>query len=358
MTATKVEKDSLTEMQIDLYIQQQGQYFAGSAHLPNYAPQYFHHRSFHISISTLNGIAKKDFTVGKLNEKIYTKDTFPLHTDYIPSISKFEHNDRPSLKIPVTKGLNWSVKDCNSGAPLVAKPGDRFITLPSLIAKIYYDVNDLKQKYKFVVTYVGLLRVHPLIDPISYIPPTEIVDPSNPEQAAKENEENMEAWKKGELTRYRPAEEIFPGYIDVNPVKDASTSIAKIGFIGNQDNKNQFHHVQPVLWVRVDESYAKAHPKEVRKQGYFYYKNSGIYFNMQSFYNPLGSIYSSDDAEYRFNIEDLKDFKEAINEFVYENYGGYDVPLNIPISYKWASRQEHVGNKYALNIFVHPKGVL
>lgn len=337
------EESTPVELQLNFDIRLAGQDFVGGGHFPSYEKTNYLHRSYHISIPSLSGIDKKDFTGGK--PKIDTDDTFGS------LVFNFEHNELSSLKIPVlAKGLNWSVKDSNSGSPPVATVKDSFITVPALTAKIDYDTTN----YEFNVTGVGLLRVNPLINPISYYPPTEIVDPSHPEEAAKENEENWEAWKKGELTVYEPSEEIYPGYL----YSESSTSTASISFIGSQDNKNQFHQAEAVFWVRVDDTYAKAHPKEVRKQGYFYYKNANLGINPQDWrYDPLAPIYSVDDVEYKFNMTDLKDFKTEIEKYVTETFGGFDVPLNIPLIYKWPD-YEHVGNNFALNVFVRPKGVL
>lgn len=358
MAEAQLEESNPVELQLNFDIRLAGQDFVGGGHFPSYETAHYIHRSYHISIPSLSGIDKKDFTGGK--PEIDTDDNF--NTDYYGTpIYDFEHTDLSSMKIPVlAEGLNWSVKDSNSDSPLVANAKDSFISVPALKAVIDYDTT----KYKFDVTGVDLQRVPPLIDPISYDPPTEIVDYSHSEQAAKENEENMEAWKKGELMQYKPPEEIYTGYIyNYNssydyPSNSPALSTASITFIGNQDNKNQFHQAEAVFWVRVDDSYAKAHPKEVRKQGYFYYKNDNIGINpLDWYYDPLAPIYSVDDAEYKFNMDDLKDFKNEIGNYVNETYGGFDVPLNIPIIYKWPE-YEHVGNNFALNVFVRPKGVL
>lgn len=346
MAETQAEESNPVELQLNFDIRLAGQDFVGGGHFPSYETAHYIHRSYHISIPSLSGIDKKDFTGGK--PEIDTDDNF--NTYYGTSIY-----DLSSMKIPVlAEGLNWSVKDSNSDSPLVANSKDNFITVPALKAVIGYDTTE----YKFDVTGVDLQRVPPLIDPISYYPPTEIVDYSHPDQAAKENEENMEAWKKGELMRYKPPEELYTGYNFIGSIEDSSRSTASITFIGNQDNKNQFHQAEVVFWVRVDDSYAKAHPKEVRKQGYFYYKNDHIGINpLDWYYDPLAPIYSVDDAEYKFNMDDLKDFKNEIGNYVTETYGGFDVPLNIPIIYKWPE-YEHTGNNFALNVFVRPKGVL
>lgn len=141
-------------------------------------------------------------------------------------------------------------------------------------------------------------------------------------------------------------------------VSEENPNHAALGFMGLYDDKFNGHTTWPVFWVRVDKAYADAHPKEVRKHGYFYYRKEDIgdLFNWDNDH-ILQEITCDDDLEYSISIDDLQPFKYRINQFVHDNYGGFDVPLSMPTLLKW-SRYEHAGNAIALNVFVHPKGVL
>lgn len=141
-------------------------------------------------------------------------------------------------------------------------------------------------------------------------------------------------------------------------ISKENPNCASLGFMGRYDDKFNGHRTWPVFWVRVDKAYADAHPKEVRKRGYFYYRKEDIgdWFNWDD-NHILQQISCDDDLEYSISINDLQPFKDRINQFVHDNYGGFDVPLSMPTLLKF-SRYEHAGNSIALNIFVHPKGVL
>lgn len=151
-------------------------------------------------------------------------------------------------------------------------------------------------------------------------------------------------------------------------ISEYQPNCASISFVGMYDEKNEHHDFWPVFWVRVDDSYAKAHSKEVIKHGYYYYRRDhiGNMINLNrindddddSGSDPI--LYEPqwyDDLEYFNNIDYLQSFKDSTDNYVQDNYGGYDTPLSMPTILKW-SRSDHTGTDYALNIFVHPKGVL
>lgn len=337
--ASQVDETNSTELQLKFnYRQAEGQKFIGSAHFPLseedypevYQPQFIR-RSFYITIPSVDGMAVKDFGGAKVHDfhnlGNYDQSSGYYDYDYYETLlGQFGINDDDSfnlqsIDIPVfTKGLSWYVDDSDSNSPAVSTTKDSFITIPSLNADIHYNFISDKINATIKVT-----RANPIT--------------------------------------YEPVDRIFPGYLinnydkEGNPLKKVT-----ISFSGEDrpDSENEFHQIIPVVWLRVDDSYAKAHNKEVRKLGCYYYKNDGqLKANPLDWdYDPLASIYSVNDAEYRFDIDDFKDFKNAIDQLVNERYGGYDVPLNVPLNYKWSTYQDHVGSNYALNIFVHPKGVL
>lgn len=329
MAETQADVNAPLDVEINIYIRQEGEDFVGGGHFPSYEDAHYLHRVLHINCPTFIGIDAKDFPDAENYDSADLegedfRDYFGIDDSSAGSI--------PSMKIPVlAEGLNWTLysgpdPDPDTNPQLVANAKDSFISLPYLGFGFHY------------IFYKGQINTEDLGDADG----DDNVDPGYYEGHGSYDED---------------------GYYHVGS-EDEDYDIyniphrASFGLVGTPDNKNQFHETEPVLWVRVDDSYAKAHPKEVRKQGYFYYKQDDISVNPQVFGdNPLQTIYSVDDAEYKFDMDDLKEFKDAIDDFVNENYGGYDVPLNIPLVFKWP-RYEHKGDNYALNVFVHPKGVL
>lgn len=377
--ASQVDETNSTELQLKFnYRQAEGQKFIGSAHFPLseedypevYQPQFIR-RSFYITIPSVDGMAVKDFGGAKVHDfhnlGNYDQSSGYYDYDYYETLlGQFGINDDDSfnlqsIDIPVfTKGLSWYVDDSDSNSPAVSTTKDSFITIPSLNADIHYNFISDKINATIKVT-----RANPITYEVPALPPQEIVDPSNPDQAARISEEAEDYYNDHPYdTVYEPVDRIFPGYLISNYDKEGNPlKKVTISFSGEDrpDSENEFHQIIPVVWLRVDDSYAKAHNKEVRKLGCYYYKNDGqLEANPLDWdYDPLASIYSVNDAEYRFDIDDFKDFKNAIDQLVNERYGGYDVPLNVPLNYKWSTQHlEHVGNNYALNIFVHSKGVL
>lgn len=363
--ASQVDENKPTELQLKFnYRQAEGQEYVGGGHFPLfekdypnvYQPQYIS-RSFYINVPSFDGMAVKDFGGAKVHD-YHSLGNYSLSGEF--GIKDDDLLNLQNIDIPVfTKGLNWFVDDSDSNSPAVSTTKDSFINIPSLDVDVNHRFTSDKINDTITVT-----RANPISYEVPALPPDEIYDPSHPEQAAIINKESEEYYKEHPYdTIYEPVGMIFPGYLisnyddKGNPLKKVTISFSGKG---RPDSENEFHKPIPVVWLRVDDSYAKAHPKEVRKQGCYYYKNNGeLEANpLDWYYDPLAPIYSVNDAEYKYDIDDLKDFKNAIDQLVNEQYGGYDVPLNIPLIYKWSTQQEHVGNNYALNIFVHPKGVL
>lgn len=281
-------------------------------------------RIFYIHFPTLGYRTTRDV------EDFDSKD-FSVYEDIGPTYPSYGFNDDgfyetqtlPAITIPVlSKGLKWFTNEEGYGDPqfgdhndlgnLVADVNDSYIDIPSITAQFTYD-------------FTG--------DEVSVI---------------------ISSIKFNDVNEASPFfySRIFLDTGHLNTDEDKRNR-ASIGFIGMHDNKGQSHGTLPTFWVRVNNSYAKAHPKEeVRKHGYFYYRNEG-----HGGWDNGVLIGTDEDFEYALYENDLKAFKESLDEYVNENYGGYDVPLPMPTLLKW-SRYEHTGNDMALNIFVHPKGVL
>lgn len=338
------------ELQIRFYFRQEGQDFDGKPKDEQFKMSPMHNKVYpkHLYYVHFPTLAQKAYvgeSVDNLANGDFSNSDFELYGDVdTPNPVYFDFGDNgfyvkqtlPSVKIPVlTKGLKWValegygdpdsmaeddnpegvVKDDESQvATEVAGVNDQFITLPPIVASFAYDFTGDKISVKISNIEFGDSTDSPL-----------------------------------------------SGNQHVITISEEKPNCAALGFMGLYDDKFNKHTTWPVFWVRVDKAYADAHPGEVRKRGYFYYRkeNIGDWFNWDDGH-ILQQISCDDDLEYSISINDLQPFRDRINQFVHDNYGGFDVPLSMPTLLKW-SRYEHAGksgNSIALNVFVHPKGVL
>lgn len=338
------------ELQIRFYFRQEGQDFDGKPKDEQFKMTPMHNKVYpkHLYYVHFPTLAQKAYvgeSVDNLANGDFSNSDFELYGDVdTPNPVYFDFGDNgfyvkqtlPSVKIPVlTKGLKWValegygdpdsmaeddnpegvVKDDESQvATEVAGVNDQFITLPPIVASFAYDFTGGKISVKISNIEFGDSTDSPL-----------------------------------------------SGNQHVITISEEKPNCAALGFMGLYDDKFNKHTTWPVFWVRVDKAYADAHPKEVRKRGYFYYRKEDIgdWFNWDDGH-ILQQISCDDDLEYSISINDLQPFRDRINQFVHDNYGGFDVPLSMPTLLKW-SRYEHAGksgNSIALNVFVHPKGVL
>lgn len=338
------------ELQIRFYFRQEGQDFDGKPKDEQFKMSPMHNKVYpkHLYYVHFPTLAQKAYvgeSVDNLANGDFSNSDFELYGSVdTPNPVYFDFGDNgfyvkqtlPSVKIPVlTKGLKWvalegygdpdsMAEDDNPGgvvkddesqvATEVAGVNDQFITLPPIVASFAYDFTGDKISVKISNIEFGDSTDSPL-----------------------------------------------SGNQHVITISEEKPNCAALGFMGLYDDKFNRHTTWPVFWVRVDKAYADAHPKEVRKRGYFYYRKEDIgdWFNWDDG-NILQQISCDDDLEYSISIDDLQPFKDRINQFVHDTYGGFDVPLSMPTLLKW-SRYEHAGksgNSIALNVFVHPKGVL
>lgn len=338
------------ELQIRFYFRQEGQDFDGKPKDEQFKMSPMHNMVYpkHLYYVHFPSLAQKAYvgeSVNNLANGDFSNSDFELYGDVdTPNPVYYDFGDDgfyekqilPATKIPVlTKGLKWvalagygdpdsmtkdddpeGVKkdDTSYVATEVAGVNDLFINLPPIVASFAYDFTGDKISVKISNIEFGDSTDSPL-----------------------------------------------SGNQHVITISEEKPNCAALGFMGLYDDKFNEHTTWPVFWVRVDKAYADAHPKEVRKRGYFYYRKEDIgdWFNWDDDH-ILQQISCDDDLEYSISIDDLQPFKDRINQFVHDTYGGFDVPLSMPTLLKW-SRYEHAGksgNSIALNVFVHPKGVL
>lgn len=141
---------------------------------------------------------------------------------------------------------------------------------------------------------------------------------------------------------------------------DIYYNVINLNLKGLIDKDNQSvqpsHTAWPRLWLRTSQEKAKASKNSCKKGCFWYIDVTDQYINNYFNFDDGGTLSRAtfhDKFRYALPYDGVEKFSETMNQFVEENFGGFDVPLELNNFLDWQYGDE--GKQKRLDIYVHSK---